>query len=274
MRKVLGALVLVVIAVEVGLVLTGVIDFGSAARLVIAMELFLSVFAIAEIVIVLKAVRRAKASGLDLPAALDESLAAFFPGRVARYLRQEIMMVRALFMLLTGRRDVAEGEHPIRYASSLVVLLMAVTVGDAVAAVLLHRLLPAGLRPAALVLGVLGVVWLLGFVASLICYPHVVSADRLRLRFSVFHDITVPTAAVRSVGTTSRTPRTQKVAELFDDELVMVVTGQSGVVVELDDADFASLNPNVDDAGTLRRITFHADEPSRARDLVAAVMEG
>lgn len=221
---------------------------------------------------VVKAAPDSRASGLDLPAALDESLAEFFPAKVARYLRQELMMVRALLMLLTGRRDVAEGEQPIPYASSLVVLLMAVTVGDGVAAVLLHRLLPAGLRTAALVLGIVGVVWLLGFVASLICYPHVVSADRLRLRFSVFHDITVPTAAVRSVGTTSRTPRSQKVAELFDDELVMAVSGQSGVVVDLDAASFVSLNPNVSDAGTLNRITFHADEPSRARKLVASVV--
>lgn len=206
MRKVLGGLALTVIAVEVVLVLTGAVDFGSAARFVITMELCLGVFVIVEGLIVVKAVRRAKSLGTDLPVALDQSLGLFLPAAVARYLRQDLMLVRAIFMLLAGRRDVADGEQPIGYSGPLVVMLGALTVVDGIVAVLLHRLLPAGVRNVALVLGVLGLVWLVGFVASLICYPHVVSADRLRLRFSVFHDFTVPAAAIRTVATTSREP--------------------------------------------------------------------
>lgn len=60
--------------------------------------------------------------------------------------------------------------------------------------------------------------WLLGFIASLICYPHLVSAKRRRLRFSVFHDIVVPATVVTSVHTTSKEPRSQKSAERFANE--------------------------------------------------------
>ncbi|MGB3762789.1 MAG: hypothetical protein WA966_06150 [Ornithinimicrobium sp.] len=270
-RKVLGGLALVVIAVEVGLVATGALDFGSAARLVIALELCLSVFVILEVVVVAKAVRSARTQGVDLPVALDKSLATFLPGRVARYLRQDLMLVRAIFMLFTGRRDVAEDEQPIAYSGPLVVMLVALTVADGIVAILLHQLLPADVRNVALVLGVIGLVWLTGFVSSLICYPHVVSADRLRLRFSAFHDLAVSTAAIRSVRTTSHAPRTQKAAERLDDEVVMVVSGQANIVVDLDATDVFSLNPSVSDAGTLRRVSFYANQPSQVRDLLASI---
>ena len=271
MRKVLGGLVLVVITVEVALVLTGLLDFGSAARVVIALEACLSVFVVVQVVVVVKAVRRATTRGMDLPVVLDASLSQFFPVGLARYLRQDLMLIRAIFMLATGRRDVAEGEQPIAYSGPLVVMMVALTAADGIVAVLLHRLLPPGVRNAALVLGVIGLVWLMGFVASLICYPHVVSAGRLRLRFSVFHDLTVPAAAIRSAGTTARDPDTQKSAERFDDEVVLAVGGRANVVVDLDATGFFSLSPRIDDAGTLRRVTFYADQPTQVRDLLRSV---
>lgn len=45
------------------------------------MERCLSVLVIIAVLIVVKAVRAAKSSGLDLPVALDRSLAEFFPAR-------------------------------------------------------------------------------------------------------------------------------------------------------------------------------------------------
>ena len=236
------------------------------------MERCLSVLVIIAVVIVVKAVRAAKSSGLDLPVALDRSLAEVFPAGVARYVRQDLMLLRAIFMLITGRRDVADDQHAIAYSGPLVLMLSVVTVGDGVVAVLLHQLLPSGVREVGCSgagsdrSGVVG--GLRGFAD---CYPHVVSADRLRLRFSAFHDILIPAAASSSVSTTSLSPRTQKSAARFGDQLEMAVTGQAKGVLDLEATSCTSLNPRISDTGTLTRVSFYADKPTQARRLLAAI---
>lgn len=192
----------------------------------------------------------------------------FFPRPVARYVRQDLMLVRAIAMLLTRRRDVRDVEEPIPYSGPLVIILSVVAVTDGIAAFVLHLLLPPSVRLVALVLGIIGLVWLLGFIASLICYPHVVSAERLRLRFSVFHDIVVPATVVTSVHTASKEPLSQKSAERFEDELVMAVSGQANVTVRMDPTSFRSLNPKVSGSEGLARITFFANEATQARHLL------
>lgn len=76
------------------------------------------------------------------------------------------MLLRAISMLIAGRRDVADDEHVIAYSGPLVLMLSVVTVGDGVVAVLLHQPLPSGVRDVAPVLAVIALVWLVGFVAS------------------------------------------------------------------------------------------------------------
>ncbi len=74
-------------------------------------------------------------------------------------------------MLLTGRRDVKESEVAIPYSGLLVFRLSAIAVLDGLAALRLHLLLPRGIRTVAVVLGIVGFVWVIGFLVSLICYP-------------------------------------------------------------------------------------------------------
>ncbi len=50
-------------------------------------------------------------------------------------------------------------------------MLSAIAVLDGLAALTLHLLLPRGIRTVARVLGIIGFVWLIGFLVSLICYP-------------------------------------------------------------------------------------------------------
>lgn len=263
-RKVLGSTALVVIAVEVVLVLGGVVDFSSAAEFTILMELFLAVFVLFEIFIIVTTVRTAKAAGKDLPFALDEALAEFFPRFVARYARQDLMLVRAIWMLLTGQRDVGDTEVAIGYSGPLVFMMSALTVLDGLAAFLLHLLLPAGIRTIALILGVIGLVWLVGFLASLICYPHVVGADRVRFRFSAFQDVSVPTTAITHVQVFDRDPDSTHAAARIGDQLIMAVGGQANLTIELDEIeDLTTLSPKL--AGDpVRHVTFYANERREA----------
>ncbi|WP_110180937.1 hypothetical protein [Nocardioides solisilvae] len=186
-----------------------------------------------------------------------------------RFVRREVALLRALALLLTGRRDVAPDERAIGYSGPLVPMLVVLTVVDGIVAVLLHVLLPDAVQGLALVLGLVGVLWLAAFVASLVVLPHTVSATRLRLRFGVFQEVELPVGAVRSVSTTHAQPRTTRSAQLFDDELEMAVANQAGVVVELEPTAYRSLDPRVA-APALTRVVFHADDPREARRLLLA----
>lgn len=264
LRKILGTLVLVVILVEVVLVLSGVLDLLSAVKIVVLIELSLAGFVIFEIYVIAKAVRSAKASGEDLPFALDLSFSDFFPASLARYLRQDFMLLRAIWMLVTGRRDVDEDERAMPYSSPLVYMLSAIAVVDGLVVVALHMLLPGWIRTVALILGILGFIWLVGFIASLIVYPHVVGEHRLRLRFSVFHDIIIPLDAIRQVQAFGGDPGSTNSAANFDGKLVMVVTNQANLrVLTQDIENLKTLSPKLADE-PISGIIFYTDDKAQA----------
>lgn len=153
----------------------------------------------------------------------------FFPAVVARYFRRDLLLLRAIGMLVTGRRDVAAGERPLRYGSPLVFMLSAIAVVDGLIVVALHMVLPGWIRTAALILGILGLVWLVGFIASLVVYPHVVSETRLRLRFSVFHDISISRNAIEDVQAFRDDPGSTASGACVDGKLVMSVASQTNI---------------------------------------------
>lgn len=269
LRKVVGGAALLVIVIEVVLVLTGVVDFSSAATFTIFMELCLAVFVVFEIYVIVKAVRIARASGTDLPFALEDALGQFFPGTVARYVRQDLMLIRAIWMLLTGKRDVKDNEVAIGYSGPLIFMMTALTVIDGFAAFLLHFLLPPRIRTIALVVGIIGLVWLLGFLASLICYPHTVSAERVRLRFSAFHDVSLPMVALNAVRTFDREPDSTHSARRIGEQLVMAVGGQANLRLELDCIDdVISLHPKLVTTEPLSHVTFYANERREAHQVL------
>ncbi|MFE2296518.1 hypothetical protein [Streptomyces sp. NPDC059452] len=275
LRKVLGSAALLVIALEIVLVLTGVIDFSSAAKFTIIMELCLAVFVIFEVFIIVKAIRAARASGVDFSFALEGSLAEFFPVAVARYVRQDFMLLRAIVMLLTGRRDVREQEKSMGYSGPLVAMLVSIAVVDGIVAFLLHLLLPPGVRVVALILGILGFVWLVGFIASVICYPHVVGGGRLRLRFSAFHDVVIPLSAINGVHAVSGQPESTSSAARVGEKLVMAVGGQANLAVKTADiVELTTLNPRLS-GDPLAQVVFYVDDRRQAQELIGrAVAQG
>ncbi|MGH8839964.1 MAG: PH domain-containing protein, partial [Jiangellaceae bacterium] len=55
-----------------------------------------------------------------------------------------------------------------------------------------------------LVVRIWGLTWMLGLLASLRTYPHVVGGSGLRIRYGTAVDITVPWDAVASIGVRRR----------------------------------------------------------------------
>jgi hypothetical protein len=108
---------------------------------------------------------------------------------------------------LVGRRpDVPEGAEPVRYVGAVSVLLWAFTVVSAVELVALHLIIPwHGVRIAADVLGIWGLVWCLGLTGCHYVYPHLVTATTLRVRHSAARDVvTVPLDLVEGVRVRER----------------------------------------------------------------------
>ncbi|WP_150460875.1 hypothetical protein [Nesterenkonia ebinurensis] len=268
LRKSLVLIVLVVISVEVILIFTGALDLVSAVKIVLLIGLPLFGFVAFELYVVARAVRAAKSSGQDLPIALEAALSEFFPRAVARYLRQDFMLLRAIGMLITRRRDVAAGEQLLRYSSPLVYMLSAIAVVDGAVAIALHMLLPPGwIRTLILVLGVLGLIWLVGFIASLIVYPHTISDSRLRLRFSVFHDIAIPVENIRSAQKFRDDPGSTNSAACVDGKLIMVVAARVNIKLEMDEIpELAALNHKL--AGqSVSEILFYTDDEKTVREV-------
>lgn len=270
LRKTLSTGVLLVILVEVILIFSGVLDLSSAVRTIVVIEVSLLVFVVLEIFVVTRAVRSARASGAELPFALDRSLSEFFPAVVTRSLRQDLLLLRALGMLITGRRDVKKDEQALPYSNPIVPMLAVITVVDVLVAFGLHMLLPAGwIRTAILILGILGLIWLVGFIASLIVYPHVVSEKQLRLRFGIFHDIVIPREAIAEAESFRGDPGSAHAAACQEGRLIMVVANQATIRLSTRGVEeLTALSPKL--AGQpISEIIFYTDETDSASQVLS-----
>lgn len=108
--------------------------------------------------------------------------------------------------MLTRRRDVPDDAVAVPYVGAVSVLLWAFTVVSAVELVALHLVLPwEGVRLAADVLGIWGVVWCLGLTACHYVYPHLATTEGLELRLQRHRPtVVVPWTAVASVRVRER----------------------------------------------------------------------
>lgn len=190
--------------------------------------------------------------------------------RLRRILSREALLLRAIWMLVTGRRDVKEDELALPYSSPLVPMLSVITVVDGLVAVGLHLLLPPGwIRTVVLILGILGLIWLLGFLASLVVYPHTLSADRLRLRFGVFHDILIPREAITDARSFKGDPGSTHSAACIEERLVMVVANQASLTLRLiGPTELTTLSLKLADQ-QVTEVIFYTDAPDDARQALS-----
>lgn len=106
----------------------------------------------------------------------------------------EVRLYRSLFRWVTRRADrggPADVAFP--YARMVTPVMWLWIFASAAEIPLVHVLVPwDGIRLALLVTGVWGVVWMIGLLASLWVYPHLLSPDRLVVRGGASHRIELP----------------------------------------------------------------------------------
>ena len=127
-------------------------------------------------------------------------------GRVARHaVVFEVSIYTSLLRWLLRRPSVPAGAAPIGYARMVTPVLALWIFGSAVEIPIAHVLVPwHGLRLALLVVGVWGLLWMIGLLAGLRSYPHLLQADVLRVRNGAMHDIAVPLVDIATVRSSEK----------------------------------------------------------------------
>lgn len=149
---------------------------------------------------------------------------------------------------------------------------------SAVEMVIVHLVIPwAWVRWPLLIVSLWGLIWMLGYLAGLIVYPHLVEPTRLRVRCGHTIDVTVPIEMIENVRTHTESRPTSRTVQLVDDDqrLVIAMSSQANVHVTLAGPLTADLP-----AGryTFSRLSFWADDPAAVvrhlRELVADPQSG
>jgi hypothetical protein len=151
----------------------------------------------------------------------------------------EVRLYRSLGRWIARRPAVPAGAEPFGYAQGVTPVLWLWIFGSATEVVVVHLILPwDAVRLAALVVGIWGLMWMVGLLASLRVHPHLVTAAGLRVRHGASVDVQVPWDAVRSVTTQRRdldssvwTLQPRKTPEGTD--LQVAVSGTVNVTVRL-----------------------------------------
>lgn len=191
----------VVVAVQATLYLTGVLTLAQAAILLLALEALLAVVVAGEFLLLVRAYRRSHQAGANRAEAFSDALEAVLPRPVAFLVRQEFRIFGALVGGVRRHRDAAPGDRLLAYGGRLRGILGA-TLGILIVELAIAEFLVpwTWLRWTLLILGVYGLVWVLGFAASAYTRPHLLDAERLRLRMTIFADVAVPLGALSQVA--------------------------------------------------------------------------
>lgn len=184
----------------------------------------------------------------------------------------ELALYRSLFRWITRRRDVPAGAVAFAYLEPIAALLWVFIVVSAVELFVLHVVIPwETLRIIADALGVWGLIWMLGLMASFKVYPHVVGDTGLRVRHGFSTNLAVPWDAIATIGVRERGRDKSRALQLDRDEdgavLNVVIGKRTNVDVTLRRPLAVPLRKGAESITELR---LFADDP---RDLVSRVRE-
>ncbi|SCE76837.1 hypothetical protein [Micromonospora mirobrigensis] len=118
-------------------------------------------------------------------------------------------------------------------------------------------------RRAAVALGVWGVLWMLGLLASLRLHPHVIGDAGLRIRNGTSIDVTVPWSAVATVSARYRSLPSSRAVQIEENGQVVVLNlgaaSQTSVDVVLREP--LSLPLPKGPSGPVHEVRLYADDP-------------
>ncbi|WP_018348695.1 hypothetical protein [Longispora albida] len=189
-----------------------------------------------------------------------------------RAIRFELLMWRSLYRWWIVRRPYGteHGGEPFSYATALTPIMWAFIGVSAAEIPAVHLLLPwQGVRVAMLIIGVYGLTWMIGLLASLKTHPHIVDGEGMRLRYGGSVDITIPWTAVEKIGTRMRSVEKSRSVQLDGERLDLVISSQTNVDVTLREPVEVRLPKG---PAVITELRFYADDNSalvaRARELI------
>jgi hypothetical protein len=181
---------------------------------------------------------------------------------VRRAVSFELGVWRSLYRWTTRRPLGPEDAETFGYAGPVTPVIWAFIGLSAIEIPVAHLLLPwQTARVIVLVVGIWGLTWMLGLLASLRTYPHVVGGSGLRIRYGTTVDITVPWDAVASIGVRRRDLPGSRTVQLSRHEsgtvLQVGISSQTNVDLGLRDPVTVPLPKGSKSVSALR---FHADD--------------
>ncbi len=208
MKRALKWLLPALVAVEVVLVWSGLLELRDAVIVIAAVEVLLVIVGMGEVLLVARRYRRGRAEGLDAWRALEEGLALIMPRRAAKVLVLEPRLWACLLRWASRRMRPGEDDFSYHKRSLAGGLLMVVVLTTPVELLIWEILVPwAWLRIALLVLGIYALFWVLGFYASLIVLPHRLEEDGLRLHYGAFARGLIPYSEIEKIERNARKAR-------------------------------------------------------------------
>lgn len=118
----------------------------------------------------------------------------------------ELRLYRSLFRWMTRRPVVPSADvEAIGYSQAVTPVMWLWIFASAIEMVVVHLLIPwPAVRIILLVVSAWGLIWMVGFLASLKVYPHLLGASTLRVRHGASVDITIPWDSIASVAARRR----------------------------------------------------------------------
>ena len=118
-----------------------------------------------------------------------------------RAVRYELRLYVSLARWVFRRPDIPAGYRPVAYARDATPVISLWIFASAMEVPLFHVLVPwHSVRMIGLVLGVWGVLWMVGMLASLRVHPHLLGTNHLRVRGGPSVDVAVPWEAIETLS--------------------------------------------------------------------------
>lgn len=190
----------------------------------------------------------------------------------------EIGVWRSLFFWVTRRvPGMGPRVEALSYSRQIAPIMGAFIFVSLIELPVVHLLIPwDAIRVVTLIVSVWGLLWMVGMLASMTVFPHLLDGDGLRIRYGTSTDIHIPRDAIASVRARRRSVDTRRHVHVDGTVVSVPVMKQTRVdvilrgptTIELPDglAEVAELRLYADDAGALvRSMARLRPEASRRR---------
>lgn len=184
---------------------------------------------------------------------------------------------RSLYIWLARRPRVPEpGATPFGYYEPVSLIIWVFIIGSAIEVVVVHFIIPWPIvQIIALVIGVWGLIWMIGYAAALRVHPHAVGPTGLWVRNGSTVDVALRWSDIDAIRIQKRTLPESKTVQVADGDdgnvLQVAVSSQLNVHLVLFEPVTVQL---LDGPVTFTELRFYADDPKelvvRARERLRA----